>query len=330
MRRRDFIKGIVSAGLTRPVLARAQQRAVVKRIAVMGSAAPDDPDVQRRMAAFRAALKTLGWAEGANIELNSRWAGGALHLREIAKELIDWHPDVVAAQSSSVVAALSAETSSIPIVFVQVGDPVGSGFITSLARPGGNLTGFTNFEASVGGKWLELLTEVSSAVKSVGIIFDPDEAPSILHRYIGSIEAAAASLGVTTVATEVRDEAEIERAIGGLGTQPNIGAVVLPFAFVAVHRERIATLMIRHRVPAISGFRYFAASGSLMSYGVESVSIWRSAATYIDRILRGAKPEDLPVQATNSFELVINLKTAKALGLTVPPSLLARADEVIE
>jgi putative tryptophan/tyrosine transport system substrate-binding protein len=299
MRRREFIT-LLSGAAAWPSAAHAQQPEV-KRIAVMGSLRPDDPDVLRRMAIFRAALKALGWAEGANIEFNSRWAGDDLrHMREIAKELIAWRPDVITAHSTVVVTALRAETSSIPVVFVNVADPVGSGLISSLARPGGNLTGFTNFEAGMAGKWLELLRDVSPDVKCVGVMFNPDEAAAPAHYFLGSIEGAASSLGIKAVAVEVRDDGEIERAIRELSTQPNSGAVVLPFAFATVRRQSIATLMARHRVPAIYGFRYFAESGGLISYGVETAGIYRSAATYVDRILRGAKPEDLPVQAPNS------------------------------
>jgi putative ABC transport system substrate-binding protein len=331
MRRREFIGLVGGAAAAWPLATQAQQAERVRRIGVMGSLAPDDPDVLQRMAVFRAALAELGWAEGKNIQIDPRWAGGDLgHIRESAKALVRWSPDVVAAQSTPVTAALRDETDTIPIVFVQVADPIGNGFIVNLAKPGANLTGFTNFESSMAGKWLELLKDVSPAIARVGVLFNPDEGPGLAQYFLSSIEAAAASYGVVTVSLEARDPGEIERVIGAFGVVPNRGAVVLPTALNAVHREHIATLMARQRVPAVYGFRYFVTSGGLMSYGVETVAIWRHVAGYVDRILRGAKPAELPVQAPTNFELVINLNAAKKLGLTIPPSLLSRANEVIE
>jgi putative ABC transport system substrate-binding protein len=331
MRRREFITLVGSAVAAWPLTARAQQAEQVRRIGVMGSLAPDDPDVLQRMAVFRAALAELGWAEGKNIQIDHRWTGGDLgHIRESAKALVGWSPDVVAAQSTPVTAALRDETDTIPIVFVQVADPIGNGFIANLAKPGANLTGFTNFESSMAGKWLELLKDVAPAIARVGVLFNPDEGHGLAQYFLSSIEAAAGSYGVTTVSLEARNPGEVERVIGAFGIVPNRGAVVLPTAYNAVHREHIATLMARQRLPAVYGFRYFVTSGGLMSYGVETVAIWRHVAGYVDRILRGAKPAELPVQAPTNFELVINLNAAKELGLTVPPSLLLRADEVIE
>ena len=281
--------------------------------------------------AFQQSLQKLGWAEGRNIRIDYRWAAGdADRLQTFAKEVIELHPDVILTHTTLAVATLRRETPTIPIVFVTLSDPIGSGFIASLAHPGGNNTGFINVDHTLGSKWLELVKEVAPGVKRAALLFNPDTAAAFYAAYLHPFETAGRSLLVETTAAPFRNKEEIESAIAALGREPAGALVVIPDIPTLVHRDLIIALAAQHRVPAIYPFRYFVASSGLMSYGVDPVEMHRRAAAYVDRILRGEKAADLPVQAPTKFELVINLKTAKALGLTVPPTLLARADEVIE
>ena len=290
--------------------------------------APDDPEAQLRVKAFEAGLRELGWTEGRNLRLEYRWAAGdAALLRKQATELVGLAPDLILATSTPVLAALRQEN-PLPIVFVQVTDPIGSGFVPNLARPGGSLTGFTSFEFTIGSKWLEALKHVAPAVTRVALIFNPDTAP-FAHMFWQPVEDAAPSFDVEPMQAPVRDVGEIERTVAAFARQ-NGGLMVLPDVSTTNHRDLIIALAARHRLPAVYPYRYFATSGGLMSYGTDLTDVHRRAASYVDRILKGAIPGDLPVQAPAKFEFVINLKTANALGLTVPPLWLGRADEVIE
>src|SRR5262245_37409173 len=328
MRRREFIT-LIGGAAAWPLAARAQQGERMRRIGVLIGLAENDAEAQARVIAFREELRKQGWAEGRNVQIDFRWAvGDDERVRAFAKELVDLQPDVLVAHSTPETAALLHQTHAIPIVFVQVVDPVGSGFVQSFARPGGNATGFTNHDqATLGGKWLELLKQIAPSVTRVTFIFNPETMPIYLLR---SVEAAPPSFGVKLIPAPVRDTGEIERAISEFAREPNGGLLVLPDIFTGSHREPIIAQAALHRLPAIYPFRFFATSGGLMSYGIEPVALYRQAAAYVDRILRGAKPGTLPVQAPTKIELVINLKTAKALGLTIPPGVLAIADEVIE
>jgi putative tryptophan/tyrosine transport system substrate-binding protein len=335
MIRREFIMllggAAAASSVTWPLPLRAQQRDPTRRIGVLVGFAATDTDAQARIAAMRKRLQELGWTAGRNIQIDERWAGGdAGQMRGYAAELVRLQPNVIIGVAVSAAVALLHETRTIPIVFTQVSDPIGIGLIDSLSHPNGNATGFTNFEASMGGKWLELLKEIAPAVKRAAIVFNPKTAARGGSFYLGSFEAAAASFAVAPVAAPAHDAGEIENAINRLGREPNGGVVVMPDAFTLVHRELIIALMARYRLPAVYPFRFFAASGGLMSYGNNPMEQSPGAAAYVDRILKGEKPADLPVQQPTKFELVINLKTAKALGLDVPATLLARADEVIE
>jgi putative ABC transport system substrate-binding protein len=298
-------------------------------VGVLLAMAPDDPEAQLRIKAFEAGLQELGWTEGRNLRLEYRWAGGdAALLRKQATELVGLAPDLILATSTPVLAALRQEK-TLPIVFVQVTDPIGGGFVPNLARPGGSLTGFTSFEFTIGSKWLEALKHVAPAVTRVALIFNPDTAP-FAHLFWQPVEAAAPSFDIEPMQAPVRDVGEIERTIAAFARNANGGLMVLPDVSTTNHRDLIIALAARHRLPAVYPYRYFATSGGLMSYGSDLADIYRRAASYVDRILKGAVPGDLPVQAPTKFEFVINLKTANALGLTVPPRWLGRADEVIE
>jgi putative ABC transport system substrate-binding protein len=320
MRRREFITLLGGAVAAWPLAARAQQSERVRRIGVLMGLAENDPEAQPRVVAFREELLKQGWAEERNVQIDFRWAvGDARQIRAFAKELIELQPDVLVAHSTPVTAALLHQTHTIRIVFVQVGDPVGSGFVQSFARPGGNVTGFTNHDqATIGGKWLELLKQIAPSVTRVMLIFNPETMP-IYALFLHSVQAAAPSFAIKLVPEPVRDISEIERAVSAFAREPNGGLLVIPDIFTASHREPIIAQAARHRLPAIYPFRYFATSGGLISYGIEPVDLYRQAAAYVDRILRGAKPGTLPVQAPTKIELVINLKTAKALGLDVRP-----------
>jgi putative ABC transport system substrate-binding protein len=327
VRRREFIAGFGAAAAL-PLTARAQGERM-RRIGVLMNLAADDRESQARNAAFLQGLQQLGWTDGRNVRIDYRWAAGnAERFRSYAEELLALAPDVILASASPAVAALQQATRTVPIVFVLVIDPVGAGFVASLARPGGNTTGFTLFEYGVAGKWLELLKEIAPGVKRVAVLRDPAIAAGT--GQLGAIQAVAPSFGVELSPVDVRDPAEIERAITTFARAPNGGMIVTGSPSQGVHRELIIALAAKHRLPAVHPFRYMAAGGGLITYGPDQVDQYRRATDYIDRILKGVKPAELPVQAPVKYELVINLKTAKALDLAVPPTLLARADDVIE
>jgi putative ABC transport system substrate-binding protein len=331
MKRREFITLLGGAVAAWPPAAHAQQPDRVRLIGIMSANVENDTEGQARHAAFRQGLQQSGWTEGRNIRTQYRWADNDLNLmRTYAKELVELQPDVIIGHTTPVVAALLRETRTIPIIFTTVADPVGSGFVASLAHPGGNATGFINLEASLGGKWLELLKEITPHVTRVAFIFNPQTAPGAGSYFLRAFEAAAASFAVQPIMTPVHDSAEIEAAITALAREHSAGLVVMPDIFTSTNRSRIISLTALHRLPAIYPFRYMALDGGLISYGVDLVDLHRRAASYVDRILRGAQPAELPVQLPTKFELTINLKTAKTLGLDVPATLLARADEVVE
>ena len=329
MTRREFIT-LLGGAAAWPIAARAQQSERMRRIGVLMVLAPDDPDSQTRVKAFEQALQKLGWTEGSRLRIDYRWAGGDPDLiRAYAAELVSLKPDMILANASPVLTAILHATSTIPIVFVQIIDPVSRGFVNSLARPGGNITGFTNFEFPMGGKWAETLKEVAPAVTSVAVVFNPETAP-YGNSFFQQIKTSGISLGIEANQAPVHDVVGLERAVTDIASKTNGSLIVLPDTFLTVHRDTLVELTRLHRLPAVYPFRYFAARGGLISYGVDAVDLFRRSADYVDRILRGEKAADLPVQAPVKYELVINLKAAQALGLEVPPTLLARADEVIE
>ena len=329
MKRRDFIRLVGGTAIACPFTARAQQPDRVRRIGVLMATA-DDSDGRSRIAAFQGGLQEWGWREGHNVRIDIRWAGGNIdRARAYAAELVGLLPDVIVAGSTSALRTLRNETHTIPIVFAQVSDPVGQGFVESLARPNANITGFTNFESSMTGKWLEILKEIAPRVGRVALMFNPDTAPYIGY-YLRALESAGPSLTVKPIAAPVHNPTDIESTLAALGRDAEGGLIVMPDTFTTVHRKLIVSLAAQHRVPTIYTFRYFAAEGGLISYGSDTNDLFRRVASYVDRILKGVKPAELPVQAPMKFELVINLKTAEALGLTVPPTLLFQADEVIK
>jgi len=329
MRRREFITLLCGAATTWSLVVRAQQPERVRRIGVLIARSANDPEGQAFVAAFLQGLQELGWSDGRNVIIDIRWfAGNNADARKYAVELVALAPDVILAHTSYAVASLLQVTSTVPIVFVGVVDPVGAGYVDSLARPGGNITGFTVFEYSMSGKWLQLLKEIAPGVTRVAVTRDPSIAAG--PGQFAVIQAAAPSLGVELRPFAVRDEGEIERAITTFAQSPNSGLIVTGSPQAASHRDLIIALAARHRLPAVYFSRIWAAAGGLISYGPDLLDPFRRAAGYVDRILKGEKPADMPVQAPTKYELVINLKTAKALGLTIPPSVLARADEVIE
>jgi putative tryptophan/tyrosine transport system substrate-binding protein len=329
MRRREFMALLGGAAAAWPLAARAQQADQVRRIGVLMGIA-DDSEGRARVQAFEDRLRDLGWVPGRNLQIDYRWAAGDIdRIRAHAQELVGLKPEVMLSTSTPTSVALRNETQTIPIIFVSVSDPVGSGLVSSLARPGENLTGFTNFEHSLGGKWVELLNEMSPKTKRVAFLFNPDTAP-YAASYVPSAEVVAKARAIKLSSDGMRNPAELERGIGTFANAPDGGLVVIPDAFTSSHRERIIELAAMHRLPAIYPFRFFATNGGLFAYAAELLDQYRRAATYVDRVFRGANPGELPVQVPTKFELVINLKTAKALGLDVPPPLLARADEVIE
>ena len=329
MRRREVLTLLAGAALGWPLAARAQQPDRLRRIGMLMSLAETDPEGQARAAAFREGLQELGWTEGRNIRIEYRFAtGSAERMRPHAAELVGLEPEVIFAGGTVALTVLHQATRKVPIVFAQVTDPVEAGFVTSLARPGGNLTGLSQHEFTVGVKWLELLKQIAPSVTRVAVIYDP--ANPAAAGYLHAIEPAAPSFGAQVSAAAVRDAAEIARAIEAFAAAPNGGLVVLPGAAAAVHRDLIIALAARHRLPAVYAFRYHVISGGLASYGVDNIDLYKRAAWYVDRILKGERPGELPVQHATKFQLVINLKTAKALGLDVPLTLLARTDEVIE
>jgi putative tryptophan/tyrosine transport system substrate-binding protein len=328
MRRREFI-ALVGATVARPLAAGAQQSSAVRRIGVLMGLAEDDAGSQARLMAFRQELGRLGWIEGRNIWIDYRWASGdPVRAQAYAKDLIALSPEVFLAGGGTAMTALGQQTRTIPIVFANASDQIGTGLVASLARPGGNVTGFTGFEHTMAGKLLEMLKEAAPGIDRVAILFNPETGPgSRSHR---SLESAAASIGLRAILAPVRDVAAIDGVIPALGPEPGGGLVVLNDIFTLTHRKPIIALASRYRLPAVYAIRAFAADGGLMSYGADVTDLYRGAASYIDRILKGEKPADLPVQQPTKFELVINLKAATALGLTVPPALLVAADEVIE
>jgi ABC-type uncharacterized transport system substrate-binding protein len=329
MRRREFIALLGGAAASWPLAARAQQGERVRRIGILLPAAADDPVFQARLAAFHQGLALLGWTIGRNVRIDTRWAtSNAADIRRHAAELVALAPDVILAHGDTAVGALLQATRTMPVVFPVVGDPVGAGFVDSLARPGGNVTGFMNFEYSISGKWLELLKEIAPGVTRVAVLRDP--AVPTGPAQFGVIQAAAPSLRVEVNPVNVRDAGEIERAVAAFARSANGGLIVTGSNLVTLHRDLIITLAARHKLPAVYYERFFVAASGLVSYGPDFVDQYRRAAGYVDRILKGEKPADLPVQAPTKYELVINLKTARALGLEVPSTLLARADEVIE
>jgi putative tryptophan/tyrosine transport system substrate-binding protein len=329
LKRREFIT-VLGGAAAWPLAAHAQQPGGMRRIGVLVASAADDSENQARMAAFLQGLVQLGWSDGRNVRVDIRWATtNADDLRRHAAELAALAPDVlVAASGTSTVVPLLQATRTIPIVFVVVVDPVGAGFVASLARPGGNATGFTTFEYGLSGKWLELLKQIAPGITRAAVLRDPAIASGI--GLFAAVQAMAPSLGVELSPVDARDAPEIERAVTAFARSGNGGLVVTPSPVASRHRDLIITLAARYRLPAVYAWRYYVTDGGLISYGSDSIDQFRRAASYVDRILKGEKPADLPVQAPTKFELVINLKTAKTLGLDVPPTLLARADEVIE
>jgi putative ABC transport system substrate-binding protein len=328
MRRRQFIALLGSSAVTWPLAVRAQQPERVRRIGVLMPVPEDDAQGKVRLVALREGLQKLGWVEGRNIQIDYRWAPQGDQLQPAAKELLSLAPELILVQSDPATAALRRETWTIPIVFVSVGDPIGGGFIQSMAGPAANATGFSNFEPSIGGKWLELLKEVSPGVKRALVILQTETPANA--SFLRAAEAAAPTLQVTLIAPSVHNATEIEAAVNTFAAEPLGGLVVMPHPVTASNRNVIIGLAARHRLPAVYPFRFFAQGGGLVSYGIDQIEHFRRAADYINRILKGEKPGDLPTQASTKFELAVNLKTAKSLGLTIPPALLARADEVIE
>jgi putative ABC transport system substrate-binding protein len=327
MKRREFIT-LLGGAATLPLAARAQQRDRIRRIGVLMGLVANDPEAQSRVAAFENGLRELGWVNGRNLAIEYRWAGDE-NVRDHVAELLAMAPNLILANSTPVTTALRGQSGAVPIVFTQVTDPVGQGLVSNLAHPGGNVTGFTSFEFSIGTKWLEALKQTAPRVTRVALVFNPHSAP-FADLFLRPVEAAAPSFSVAPIGAAVREPADVDRVFDALARQPNGGLMVLPDISMTNYREAIVALAARHRVPAVYPFRFFAVSGGLMSYGTDSAEIFRRAAGYVDRILKGTSPGELPIQAPTKYELVINLKTAKALGLEVPPTLLARADEVIE
>jgi putative ABC transport system substrate-binding protein len=301
----------------------------MRRIGVLSTFSQTDREGQARIAAFLDTFQKLGWAEGSNVRIEYRWdAGDSERIKASAAELVHSAPDAIVVATSPALAEFHRLTSTIPIVFIQVGDPVESGFVAGLALPGGNITGFQNSQAAMGGKWLGVLKEAAPNLGRVAVLFGSDSAGNV--PFLRAIEAAAPSLGVTLTTVDVHDGGEIERAVATFASQPDGGLMVVPHPYTISNRASIIILAARHRLPAIYPYRYFAIEGGLMSYGPDQIDEWRGAATYVDRILRGEKPGELPVQAPTKYELVVNMKTAKAIGLSIPLGLPLRADEVIE
>jgi len=330
MRRRDFIAGVGGA-VVWPVVARAQQGGAVRHVGILMNQSEDDPESKLRVAGFLETMRQLGWTVGGNLKVETRWtAGDRNRIRAYAAEMTALAPDVILASGGTVTRALAETGGKSAVVFVNVTDPVGGGMVASLARPDGNFTGFTQFEYGMSGKWLELLKEMAPNVRRVAVLRNPTN-PGALGQ-LGAIQVVAPSFGVQVSPIDERETAEIERAMTAFAREPNGGVIVLTGTggLTPRHRDLIITLAARHRMPGVYPYRYFVAAGGLLSYGPDTIDPYRRAATYVNRIFKGERPADLPVQAPTKFELVINLKSAKALSLTVPASLLARADEVIE
>ena len=330
IRRREFSTLLGSAAAW-PLAARAQQGGVMRRVGVVMPLAADDPIGQARIAALREGLEKLGWTEGRNIRIDTRWTttGEVESMQRFAKELVALQPDLIVTQSTPITATILQETHTIPIVFALVADPIGSGFVASFAKPGGNVTGFVTIEPTMAGKWLELLKEIAPRADRVAFLFNPATA-TYFEYWLNPFKAAAVSFAVEAITASVRDTSELEGVIAAQARRPNGGLIVMPDTFTDAHRVEIASLAARYRLPAVYPYRQFTAVGGLLSYGDDLIDNFRRAPTYVDRILKGEKPSELPVQAPVKFDLVINLKTAKALGLDVPLHLQQRADEVIE
>ena len=327
MKRREFIRVLGGAAIALPLSARAQER--MRLVGVLTALGEDDPEVKRWFAAFQEGLQRLGWEQGRNIRIEYRSAGGDQHrLRTYAAELVGMAPDVLLAAATPALVVLQQETRSVPIVFAQVSDPVKLGFVASSVRPGGNMTGFANFEHPIGGKWVELIRDISPGTTRIAVIFDSSNAGN--PAYLEAIEAAALTFKVQVTRADVRNADEIKRAITTFAEQPSGAVVVVPSEPAIHHRDLIIALAARHRLPAVYPYRFFSVAGGCLSYGVDLPVFYRQAAGYVDRILKGSKPGDLPVQFASKFELVVNLKTAKALGLTIREPFLQAADEVIE
>jgi putative ABC transport system substrate-binding protein len=328
--RRQLTTLLGGAAAVWPLAARAQPLERMRRIAFLHGLGADDPEVHARIAAFREGLEILGWMENRNVQIEHRFAGGDVaRIQAHVAELVSSPPDIIAASSTPVVAALKQATRTIPIVFSAVNDPAGQGFVASLARPGGNITGFSYVDFPMIGKWLDILKDMVPGMRRMSVMFNPHTAP-YYHVFLHEFAAAAAPQGAELSAASVRNEAEIEAAATAFAREPRGGLIAAPDPFINTHRGLIIALAHRHRMPALFGFRQHVREGALVSYGPDSADIVRRSASYVDRILKGEKPADLPVQAPTKYELAINLKTAKSLGLEVPPTLLARADEVIE
>jgi putative ABC transport system substrate-binding protein len=331
IRRREFIVTLGGAAAAWPLAARAQQPDRVRRIGVLMGYAESDSDAQAWYATFREELQKLGWTAGRNAQIDTRWAtpADAGSMRRFAKELVALQPDLFLSSTTPTTTALLQQTRTIPIVFAIVADPIGSGFVASFARPGGNVTGFIFTEPTMAGKWLELLKEIAPRVARVAMLFNPASA-TYAEYWLSPFKAAAASFAIEPIAAPVRDRSELESVVAAQAREPNGGLIAMPDSFTDAHRAEITSLAARYRLPAVYPFRFFVEVGGLMSYGVDRTDNFRRAATYADRILKGEKPSELPVQAPFKYELVINLKTAKALGLDVPLHLQQLADEVIE
>jgi putative ABC transport system substrate-binding protein len=331
MKRREFIGLIGGAAVAASGSARAQAAEHIKRIGVLMGYAEADSDTQARMAAFRNGLDQLGWKDGRNVEIMFRFGVGEMEwVRESAKQLLDLNPDVIVCETTPTLKVLAQQTTTVPIVFVSVADPVNNGYVADLAHPGGHITGFTNFEATMGGKWIELLKKIAPATTRVGVIFNPDTAPGGGDFFMKSVQASAPSLAAKVISCPAHSDAEIESAVIDLGHEPGGALIVMLDVFTAVHRPTIISRALANRVPTMFPWRFGATDGGLASYGVDVADLHRRAADYVDRILKGAKPADLPIQQPTKFEFIVNLKTAKALGIEVPPTVLATADEVIE
>jgi putative ABC transport system substrate-binding protein len=327
--RRYFVSCLGGAA-TWPLAARAQQPERMRRIGVLMARPANDPEGQKQAAALKRGIEELGWSPGRNVEIEYRWpAGDASRAQTLANELVNWRPDILVANSTPSLVAARQATSTIPIVFVSVFDPVAQGFVQSLAHPGGNITGFGSEEPSIGAKWVQLLREIAPRLETITVIFNPDSAP-YARMFLPAMEAVRASSTFKLIISSVHNETEIDRAIAVAGRQQSGGLIVLPDSFLNSRREMIVALTARQHLPAIYAVSEFTRSGGLIAYGIDRADVFRRSAAYVDRILKGEKAADLAVQQPTKFELAINLKTAKALGLTVPPTLLATADEVIE
>jgi putative tryptophan/tyrosine transport system substrate-binding protein len=329
-RRREFLVMLGGASVAWPLAARAQQQERMRRVGVLLGTAENDPETKRRVEALQQGLLEAGWIEGKNIRFEYRFSGGGDpgRMQRFALEVVSVAPDVIVVHSNDFLAALRQTGSIIPTVFAQVGDPVGSGFVESLAHPGGNLTGFTTFESDIGGKWLQTLKEIAPWTTQALVLLDPNIAANL--TYLSAAEAAATKVGMRVTAGEIREASQFEPVIAAFASRPHGGLVVLPSPMTGANRETIIAIAAKYHLPAIYAFRFFAVSGGLSSYGVDTADLYRRAASYVDRILKGTKPADLPIQQPTKYELAINQKTAKTLGLEVPAEMLVRADEVIE